>query len=107
MIGLPSLRALDGGAGASYLAGSRAGRYALRFRSFGGAGSRGDWPESNQRGAFHLPFAPRRQIEDPSVGPRWIRTMVQATRGGSFQTAPFEGRDAFGGVAGQRAGDDS
>jgi len=59
-------------AGSADMAGRRGDRYALRLRSVGRASPRGHWSGSSGRASVRVPLTPGRQIEDSSLGSRWV-----------------------------------
>src|ERR1700688_4614441 len=89
------------------LDGQRSDGYALWIRSAGGTREDSDRREPAKRPSVCVPFAARRSVEDSRVGPGWLRTVVQAVGTWGFQTAANRTGRAIGGVACQRAGDDS
>jgi Replication-relaxation len=89
------------------LDGQRSDGYALWIRSAGGTCASGHWRGPAKRPSVCVPFAARRSVEDSSVGPGRLRTVVQATGTRGFQTAASRAGHAIGGVACQRAGHDS
>src|ERR1700675_1023974 len=89
------------------LDGQRSDGYALWIRSAGGTRASGHWGEPAKRPSVCVPFAARRSVEDSSVGPGRLRTVVQAAGTWGFQTAASRAGRTIGGVACQRAGDDS
>jgi transposase len=97
MIGLPSLRALDGAQGARIWLAAEATDMRCGFDRLA---ERVKAVISQDPLSGHLfVFRSRRGAEDPNLGPRWLRVMVQAARIRSIQAASSEGRVALGGVA--------
>ncbi len=94
-------------AGSADLDGQRSDGYALWIRSAGGTGESGHWGEPAKWPSVCVPFAARRSVEDSGMGPGRLRTVVQAAGTWGFQTAASGTGRAIGGIACQRAGDDS
>jgi hypothetical protein len=90
VIGLPSLRVLDGAPGPRIWLASEATDMRCGFDRLVQAVIGGD-PLSG-----HLPIAWRRSLEDPDLGPRWLCAVVQAAGGGRVQASACRAWCGFG-----------
>ncbi len=81
MIGLPSLHTLDASQGVRIWLASEATDMRCGFDRLAERVESGDWSGPAQWALVRVSFAMRGKAEDLGVGPRWIRFVVQASRG--------------------------
>src|SRR5262249_38046620 len=75
--------------------------------STGRAGERGDWGEPTKWPSVRVPVASWRSAKDFGMGTGWIRAVVQTPGSGGLQNATRGVWGACGGIACERASDES